>query len=126
MRKKSLGAVFYIFIGVSIIGVFIYMLIQILDTVPFEGFFVFPVVLMMISVVCFLVFFVRAVIKQFRDGDSNSSHGKGYFTDSYSDDHIFGDKFYDKKDITRHCPMCGSVAEPDQKFCVNCGYKLKD
>jgi hypothetical protein len=28
--------------------------------------------------------------------------------------------YYDK------CPMCDSETEPDQKFCINCGNKLKD
>lgn len=96
----------------------------------FGGFFIVPIVaFVIISTV--MALFIRQIIKSVRDNRTSDHHNKNneYYTDSYNHNHDRYDQNQPRQyNVYREyrCPMCKSTYEPEQKFCTNCGNKLRD
>jgi hypothetical protein len=89
--------------------------------------FLFVIISIIILVFELLVWVARASIKN----DMKNEPVNTYFTDS-SDKKVrydYAERINrDSGDATNYlkCPMCGTETEDGHKFCINCGYKLKD
>ncbi|HEY8423453.1 MAG TPA: zinc-ribbon domain-containing protein [Clostridia bacterium] len=133
-RRRIIPSVILILIGLSIFFPYIrrpYFLY--IDF--FDGFFILPVISFIIIAIA-MGLIISGIIK---NRERRHDHDTHYFTDSADEDYRsqeprqYEDYYRQEpgqyrvyREISYKCPMCGSEYEPDQKFCVNCGNKLKD
>lgn len=83
-----------------------------------NGFSFFPFVGLI-----FVLTGIGTAISQAVKKKDNTQGGKPYYTDSQPQNNNHYNVYKDNK--TR-CPMCESVVDDEQKFCINCGNKLRD
>ena len=83
-----------------------------------RGFSFFPFVGLI-----FVITGIGTLISKAVKRKDNTNGGKPYYTDSQPQNDNQYNVFQDNK--TR-CPMCDSVVDNEQKFCINCGNKLRD
>jgi uncharacterized membrane protein YhiD involved in acid resistance len=83
----------------------------------FGNFSLFP----LIGIIMIISGIFTSITQSVKNKDNNNQE-KPYYTDSQPQNN----NQYNVYKNNNRCPMCGSVVENEQLYCINCGNKLKD
>ncbi|HEY8390914.1 MAG TPA: zinc ribbon domain-containing protein [Clostridia bacterium] len=93
----------------------------------FESFYIFPSFSFfnIIGIICIITGIVQVILQVVNKKEHiPKDHTDMPYSDSHSHEYNSGNNNYSENILK--CPMCNSEVDKDQKFCINCGYRLKD
>jgi hypothetical protein len=125
LRRGISGGIFLVIFGSVMFT--IYREFRFFSGFGFIG--VMPMIMFAIVTITIITSIIQGIKSdQGHNPHKDDHHRPDYYNHRQDNSHTYNQpKQYNVyRGYYNRCPMCDSETEPDQKFCINCGNKLKD